>query len=871
MRYRHMLAMLLVALLLMSACGLGAGTPDADLAAEITPDAAAGPTAPPAATTALPAATAASEELVTIGFGAQEFERQIYEPLIKTFNEQNPNIQVQFVALDEFTRPSEGQEFDPGRMMRQVVGAADTSSAFFVRPEEISSGLLRDLTPLIESDPDFNRDDYFPITLAAGSQEGGLYMLPHTMFIQLLSYNKALWAARGLPDPKPDWTWDDLLAAAEQLAQKRGDEVEVYGLLDWGGGFTLLLGELSKAGVSVFSTPSDQLRLDAPEVVAALERVAALAKSGAVYVRADSPGLGGISPDQFRTLITEQKAGMWQRDMLFGGPPSEKPAFEIGTAAYPQLPVPFFGGTQGYIMSSGTQHPEEAWRWLSFLSKQEIKQPFEGPDAVSQLPARKSIAESSGFWSKLDEEGAAAVRATVERPTVAQTDVIFDNNLFTLLDQAVSAVVGGEQSAEQALREAQTALDQRIAQAQSTPSPTPNSAPVVVATPVAEVVPEGATKIVFGAPGFEAEEIRRAARQFNQQNLGIFVEIKNIDPAGGSFSFSELAGPSDCFTWFGPPGQEEITSTLDLQPLFDADATLKIDDYPPALLARFQSGSGLHGLPYVVRLRVLTYNQTAFDDAGLAYPNAGWTMDDFVDAAQKLTSGDGKDKRYGYASMGSDVQDLIFFLDRMEASPTKGSGDAVEPNFSDPKLLQAVRTYVDLLKNFSPHKQLNGYTNNASFGGDVFDLLNNGRVGMWFDFGDVFFFGPGAPDAPTFTKAIAPPPLGGSPLSPDELDTRGLFISTKTQYAQGMLGMDEALEHQRIGPPGRLPSPHLGGRVRGVCQAGAGRRRRGLQSLSRGARSPGHRGARAVLPLAARLLLVLPRRRPGGPRRGPGA
>src|SRR5215210_7149642 len=111
MRYRYTLVILLAVLTLLSACGFG-GDPDPISA---NPTAAPDATAEVAAAPAAPTAT--SEGVVTIGFGAQEFERRIYEPLIETFNQQNPNIRVQFVSLDEITRPAEGETFDPGRMM----------------------------------------------------------------------------------------------------------------------------------------------------------------------------------------------------------------------------------------------------------------------------------------------------------------------------------------------------------------------------------------------------------------------------------------------------------------------------------------------------------------------------------------------------------------------------------------------------------------------------------------------------------------------------------------------------------------------------------------------------------------------------------
>src|SRR2546430_587440 len=98
-RDRGLLITSLIAMILVSGCaGLGATTP---------------PPQPGPDTTALVSPTdgaTGQTGAVTISFAAHEFERQIYEPLIKAFNEQNRGIQVQFVALDDVPGQSLDQQ-----------------------------------------------------------------------------------------------------------------------------------------------------------------------------------------------------------------------------------------------------------------------------------------------------------------------------------------------------------------------------------------------------------------------------------------------------------------------------------------------------------------------------------------------------------------------------------------------------------------------------------------------------------------------------------------------------------------------------------------------------------------------------------------
>jgi multiple sugar transport system substrate-binding protein len=774
-RSRRALAALLLVGLFLSACSLGGapegGTPT-DAAAAASPDANAG--------------EAEAGGVVAIGFGAQSFERQMYEPLIEEFNRQNPDVQVAFVSLDEANQPQEGEEFDIDTVMRRTVSAADTAVSYFLRPEDIAKGYVYDLKPLIDADPNFDAGDFYPGTLEQYARDGGQYMLPRSTRIQLLSYNKELWARKGLPPPDPNWTMRDMLAAAEQLATKRADEVEVYGLVDWSGDYTALFAELNAVDIDLFARPSDELRLDDPAIVGALERVRALVESGAIYAQPRSAD-GAISSTDFQKLIEDGRGGMWQQVFLFGGPDAQQPAFEVGTLPYPAQEGPFaFGGGEGYIMSAGTQHPEAAWRWLSFLSKQPVTRPFAGPDVAGELPARKSIAEQTGYWNKLDEEARAAVEAIVARPFTPPPAYSPDPQLFAPLIEALSAVIGGEKQPEQALRDAQARLEELRAQAQLTPTAAAETGPIVVATPrPAVAAAPDATTINFGSlPGLGGPDaIRKLADSFNQSQAEIFVQVKDINFGPEPVTLDDIAASHDCFSWWGPPQPSEITATLDLQPLIDGDPSFDRGDYPAALLAPFRHGAALHGLPTSISFRILSYNQTAFDAAGIAYPSANWTIDDLIDAAQQLTTGSDENKQYGFVSLGNQVGDLEFFLRHMGASPTTGSGESQQPNLTNPKLAQAVRAYLDMVRTASPDTQLQGYKR-GSWSSESYNLVSQGRAAMWFDYGFGFSSGLGGQPTDGFEVAIAPPPLSGGPIGSEDFFVRGMFISAASQHAE---------------------------------------------------------------------------------------
>ena len=793
MRHLHALATLLIAVLLLDACALGA-----ESAQPPTPGAPARPVASeaqlnPTAAEPVAAAPTAGGERVTITFAAHNYQRQFYAPIIAAFEQENPGIHVQIANLDAVIKPYFGpdgsQWIDDSQWSREILSAADTAS-LSPTPEEIAKGWLYDLTPLMEADATFDRDDFYPGMLRADGQHGGIYTLPQVANVSLIAYNKDLWAARGLPAPRPDWSWSDMLAAAQQLVQKRGDAVEVYGMGGWDG-TTVLERELEAAGVKF--DPISPPRLDDSAIMAALERVTALARSGTLYIPPYMPPGPGGGPGEFPDLVRDQRVGIFPGDLFAAS--QAKPTF--ATELLPDPNAAAIG--YGYVISSGTLHPQESWRWVEFLSRHVEGWNFD----ASVIPARKSVAERDGVWQRLDPATAAALEAALNRPTAQRAPVLPNLGIRAeeIFRAAVSEVVHGKKPALAAMHEAQTAVEQLHAEEQ--PRPTPATDRIVVATPEQEV-PAGATRITFGALLSATEPMREVARAFNRQHPDVFVEVTTIEAPPEGAALATLADKLDCFAWRAPDDREAATGLLDLQPLIDADAAFPRDDYPGALLAPFKRGTGLYGLPYAVDFRVLNYNQAAFDAAGLAYPSATWTLDDLLHAAQQLTQGTGESKQYGFASTVMQAADVFFFLDRYGAPATRGSGSALQPNFADPNVEQAIRTYLDLLLHSSPHRQLQGYTRGA-LQNDAAQLVAAGRVGMWFDFGANFWNldTGGYQGAP---RAIAPPPLDGSAVTQDDFRMRGLYISARTPKPEACWAWLKELSGAVVGLQGMFPA-----------------------------------------------------------------
>jgi len=758
-----------------------------------------------------PNATAAPGESgpVTVSYAVWDYEQQLYEPLAKKFTAEHPNITIALVSLDDMMNVSPQQQSiqeGPLTQLRRIVSGADTAPAFALTPEAYGSGLMLDLAPLMDADSSFKRDDFLPGALEQYVSKGGSWVLPRYLNVQILSYNKDMFKAAGLPEPKAGWTWTDLLGNAEQLGKKSGSKVDTYGYLDSSGGFLPLIALLQDKNIDLLNTPSQQIKLDSPEILTAVKHLRTLVDGGALFRPEYKEGATPVDPSQ---LIHDGKVAIWGQEFvqqIADGPgtaaqTNQDYSFAVGKIAYPNIFAGYYGGgTDGYIISAGSAHPTESWKWIEFLSRQQTDQPDSGgrPSvAPGRIPARQSLADQSGFWASLDEATAAAYKWAIAHPA-PQAERTPDYAAFGALSSVLDVILGAEKKDPQkTLQEAQKQLEQQLAAIQLTPTPVSDTSPVSVATPEPQTAPDGATAINFSVDGYNPSDIRRVARAFRDQHPEIFVQIKTTNTFTEPSSLAKVAETNDCFSWYATPQSDaDFKGLLDLQPLFDADASFPQHDFAPVLLASYQRNGGLFGLPYAVTLRTLNYNRTVFEAAGIKPPTYQWKPDDFLAAAQALTKGDGDKKQFGYVPLSGAQQDLMFFVGQFGGRLMNGSGKDMRSNFNDPKVVQAIQWYLDLasVHKVMPPIKFPYKRDDPGFEDKSYEYVQNGRAAMWFDQGYGMFGGPNggpakgedpnAPAPPKFDVGIAPLPIGAGGMSSADFSLRGFHISAKTQQQQ---------------------------------------------------------------------------------------
>ncbi len=73
-----------------------------------------------------------------------------------------------------------------------------------------------------------------------------------------------------------------------------------------------------------------------------------------------------------------------------------------------------------------------------------------------------------------------------------------------------------------------------------------------------------------------------------------------------------------------------------LQPWDDQIKDMDLSDFA-AVIEGGKFDGAYYGLPYRTSSSIMYYNKTMFDAAGVPYPQEGWTYDDMLEIAKKLT------------------------------------------------------------------------------------------------------------------------------------------------------------------------------------------------------------------------------------------
>jgi len=654
------------------------------------------------------------EAQTTIRFAAHGWtEAEIYDDLMVAFEEENPDLNIEFVSAEETLGiDPRGTNPMPGDAAQRLVRSADVVHWLFSR-EMVEQGLLHDLTPLIEADATFQPEDYFPGMLDSGRWRGGFWALPALADMGVILYDRQAFDQAGVPYPRPGWSWDEFRATVNAVTAREGDEVTRWAFVgSWPE--PRIFAEGLAGPLLDETTDPPTPRLDDPRVVEAVRRYAELVLHDQVVPYFGPRSGTGQPAGEEQALISQGRAAMW-----FGTSASaESMALEdrdVGTVPFPadepDAATNPLWTRWSLMMSAGTAQPEAAWRWLAFLSQQNL---YRG-GMVKFYPPRRSVFEAAGFWAEMDEERAATLRYALDHSFPMQ----ISSAEYEPFDAAIDAILNGEKPVEQALSEAQAQAEAKLREIASRQVGA-TTAPTFAVGPPLEPTPETAVTIAFTPrpAAYDLTPYRELSRRFHELHPDIAVEVTQVQQGDGSPSLASLAAKADCFQWFPTlNGAADRAAILSLGPFLETGSTLPADDFWPGVWQPFTRQGEPWGLPADVTLLVIEYNRGLFEAAGVAPPALNWSWDDFVSRAAALTGGNGAAQRYGFGAKVDDLAGLVLMTERLGAKLLDDGSDPPAFTLDDPATVKAMRQYAEFV---------------ASYGArEPQKLIDEGQVAMW--------------------------------------------------------------------------------------------------------------------------------------------
>lgn len=322
------------------------------------------------------------EHLVFAGWGTVE-EKVAYEALVAEYNRSGPRIPVVFhhVSWPYYEK-----------IMVQTVGN-NAPDIFKLDTNRVLDwarrNAIRDLTPLIQNDPDFSTNRFFPALLPDNYSEGRLHALPLVFSPFVLYYNKDLFDRAGLDYPNETWDWSRFLEAAQKLTIKNTHgETEQFGCAMEIGAFFYAW----QAGGRFYDDKRMHCVFNSPETVNGLTFYADLMHKYHV-----SPGAAESRTQDPQTRFMTGRVGMITTGRW--GVPwfSKTKEMRWGIAMLPKGPAGRVAGlcSHSIAISSASRYPDEAWKFARYLTGK-ASQLAHARDG-NNIPAAREVAESSAF------------------------------------------------------------------------------------------------------------------------------------------------------------------------------------------------------------------------------------------------------------------------------------------------------------------------------------------------------------------------------------------------------------------------------------------------------------------------------------------
>jgi multiple sugar transport system substrate-binding protein len=396
--------------------------------------------------------TAPPPEPATITLAYWESDTARIEALVREFNKQYPQITINLRphSMGELAWDLGTEDADVREVFTAIIDSQRERGDFLA------------LDPFIEQDRSFDLSDFYSATLETFAIDGEMWAIPYGVDSEVMFYNQDLFDQYGVPYPEIGWTWNDFVSSAHAI---RDPEANVYGYACVGGPWSVRL-FVHQHGGRFFEDMQNPTRatFDDPLTIEALEWYSSLYHE---YDVALLPRLGGQQKQAvIKDAVLAGEVGMWSSAVSDQGGQDESWGerewpMRWGMVTFPrataETATDIVGDlwVNGYAISSQAQHPDAAWRLVTFLSEQMPGR---------HIPVRRSLVESEEYERQVGSSAAAVARDVLEYGLSYSPRRFLDTSLeaIGILERALDMIESGARPPQEVMEWAQREADARI-------------------------------------------------------------------------------------------------------------------------------------------------------------------------------------------------------------------------------------------------------------------------------------------------------------------------------------------------------------------------------------------------------------------------
>ncbi|GAA2072842.1 sugar ABC transporter substrate-binding protein [Pseudolysinimonas kribbensis] len=320
---------------------------------------------------------------VTISYAVwDDTQAKVMRTLADEFHQQNPDItvKVQLTPWEQYWT----------KLKTAATGGA-APDVFWMNESNFATyangGVIADLSDKLKGSS-LTMSDYIDIQTKAYTWKGDVYGIPKDIDAIGLWYNKTLFQQAGVAAPTADWTWDDMVAAAQKLTDPAKG---VYGIAAQPAAQQSYYSTIPQTGGTVISADKKKSGYDTPEAIKGVQVWVDLINKYHV-----SPTLQQMTDTDPDSMFTSGKVAMIYEGSWaaaeFADVPYAKANADV--APMPKLDKP--GGVSNglaNVMAAKTAHPDQAFKFLEFLGSKKAETAQAAAGIV--IPAYKGAA---GGW-----------------------------------------------------------------------------------------------------------------------------------------------------------------------------------------------------------------------------------------------------------------------------------------------------------------------------------------------------------------------------------------------------------------------------------------------------------------------------------------